>query len=460
MSHPRRQVLILEETRDAGLHVAGILESAGYAPTIVDDPQSAGSELKKHQFSLVFCEHRIGAYDGIEFIRSHRASFPETAFVLTAHSADVNLAAQAIRAGAYDYLQKPISPEALALFLRKMEERKKMYSIPDPVSAATSDRRVLGGIVARSQAMIAVFDTIQRLAQFSTTVLISGESGTGKELVARAIHDNSTRKAKPFVAINCGAIPEHLMESELFGHKKGAFTDATRDKRGLFEEAQDGTLFLDEIGELPLHLQVKLLRALQEQQIRRVGDELPITINARIISATLRNLDADVTEGRFREDLFYRLNVVSIPLLPLRERPEDLPVLIEHFLQKHSARLGMPIKPLAPDTLKTLLSYRWPGNARELENCIERLLVLSPGETLSVDALPDAITQGSKPNADPGLSEDLDSNLSIKQRTRDLEIHLIRRALKKTKGNRTHAAKILELSHRALLYKLKDYEIE
>jgi len=291
-------------------------------------------------------------------------------------------------------------------------------------------------------------------------VLITGESGTGKELMARAIHESSPRRGKSFIAINCGAIPETLIESELFGHKKGAFTDASRDKKGLFEEASGGTLFLDEIGELPLHLQVKLLRSLQEQTIRRVGDEHDIPIDVRVISATLRNLEEEVKHGRFREDLFYRLNVVSIHLPPLRERTEDIPVLVEHFVRKHAKRLGIPEKRVPPTVLKTLLNYSWPGNARELENCLERALVLSSGDELEMASLPRHIGE---PNASRGdsLSPAAQMNtLSIKERTVALETDLIRRALAETKGNRTHAAKILEISHRTLLYKLKEYGLE
>jgi two-component system response regulator AtoC len=249
------------------------------------------------------------------------------------------------------------------------------------------------------------------------------------------------------------------MESELFGHKKGAFTDASRDKKGLFEEASGGTLFLDEIGELPLHLQVKLLRALQEQTIRRVGDEHLIPIDVRVISATLRNLEQDAQLGRFREDLLYRLNVVSLHLPPLRERPEDIPILVEHFLGKHAKRLGIPPKKVSPEILKLLLAQTWRGNARELENCMERALVLSQTDEIEREALPEYILHAPKHNrgASSKDADDSDSNLSIKQRTRELEIGLIKRALAKTNGNRTHAARILELSHRALLYKLKEY---
>ncbi|MBX7143589.1 MAG: sigma 54-interacting transcriptional regulator [Oligoflexia bacterium] len=331
---------------------------------------------------------------------------------------------------------------------------------PIPTEATRSSRNASANIIAESSVMKEVLETVTRLANFNTTVLITGESGTGKELIARAIHYHSPRRSKPFIAINCGAIPENLVESELFGHKKGAFTDATRDKKGLFEEASGGTIFLDEIGELPALLQVKLLRALQEQQIRRVGDEEIINIDVRVIAATLRNLEEDVMDGRFREDLFYRLNVVAMHIPPLRERRDDIPVLVEYLIKKHSKRLNLPIKRITPEALKCLINYHWKGNVRELENCIERAMVLTESEAVDLDSLPAAI-RGAVPaaNQEESLPEVGDDNLSIKQRTRTLEIALILKALKKTGGNRTRAAKILEISHRALLYKLKEYNL-
>lgn len=331
---------------------------------------------------------------------------------------------------------------------------------PEPPSAETnkSHRASAPAIIAESSVMKEILETVARLANFNTTVLITGESGTGKELIARAIHTQSPRRGKPFIAINCGAIPENLVESELFGHKKGAFTDATRDKRGLFEEASGGTIFLDEIGELPPLLQVKLLRALQEQQIRRVGDEEVINIDVRVIAATLRNLEEDVMDGRFREDLFYRLNVVSMHIPPVRERREDIPALVEFLIKKHAKRLSLPVKRITPEALKCLMNYHWKGNVRELENCIERAMVLTETDAVDLDSLPNAV-KGASPSQsnEVAMPEVGDDNLSIKQRTRALEVGLILKALKKTGGNRTRAAKILEISHRALLYKLKEY---
>jgi two-component system response regulator AtoC len=300
-----------------------------------------------------------------------------------------------------------------------------------------------------------IFRTITKIADFKTTVLIQGESGVGKELVARAVHLRSARKNHPFVPINCGAIPENLLESELFGHKKGAFTDAHSDRRGLFEEADGGTLFLDEIGELPLNLQVKILRALQEETIRRLGDTKDVKIDVRIITATHRDLAAEAKAGRFREDLFYRINVLPILIPPLRARREDINLLIDHFLARNNVRLGTQIRALTPDSRKLLLEYAWPGNVRELENTIERAMVLCDGDIIDSHDLPERLREA----LDPVQVQLATGELSVKKTTAAIEEILIRRALQKTRGNRTRAAELLEISHRALLYKIKDYKI-
>jgi two-component system response regulator AtoC len=303
-----------------------------------------------------------------------------------------------------------------------------------------------------------VLRVVQKVAQAPTTVLIQGESGTGKEVVARKIHASSTRADRPFVAVNCGAIPEQLIESELFGHAKGAFTDAQKAKRGLFEEADTGTILLDEVGELPLSVQPSLLRVLQEGEVRRVGDARTARVDVRVIAATNRDLAEMVSAGRFREDLYYRLNVVQLKLPPLRERPEDLPALAQRLLERHAARLGEPARQLSPEALAVLQRHRFAGNVRELENALERALVLSDGLTISADALPEAMLDVAVPRAEV-LPLD-PSDLSVKRAQRALEADLIRRALERTLGNRTKAAELLELSPRALLYKIREYGLE
>ncbi len=436
------------------------LEQAQYSPKGVESAKDALLAINAQPFDIVICDLRMPEVDGLQFIKQAKEINPSAAIVLMSGFGSHELALEALRAGAYDYISKPFPMEELIFLLRKIEEREKLKCEIAELKSAIQAKYNFSNIIAQSDSMRDIFETVKRLANFNTTVLITGESGTGKELIARAIHHNSPRKGKPFIAINCGAIPEALMESELFGHKKGSFTDATRDKRGLFEEATGGTIFLDEIGEMPLHLQVKLLRALQEQQIRRVGDEQSINIDVRVIAATLRDLEDDVVDGRFRDDLYYRLNVVSIHLPALRERPEDIPVLIKHFMRKHNKRLGLNVREIEPEALKLILEHTWKGNVRELENCLERAMVLTDTEKIDVESLPPALRRKSEPVLGNQATEKIDEdNLSIKQRARALEMELITRALAKTSGNRTHAAKILEISHRALLYKLKEYGI-
>jgi two-component system response regulator AtoC len=301
-----------------------------------------------------------------------------------------------------------------------------------------------------------LFEIIKKVAPYKSTILITGESGTGKELVARAIHYNSDRSKMFFVPVNCGAIPENLLESELFGHVKGAFTDAIRTKKGLFEEADEGTIFLDEIGELPAQLQVKLLRVLQDGEIRRVGESKSIQVNVRIIAATVKDLAREVNEGRFRDDLFYRLNVLHLSIPPLRERKEDIPLLIQHFINKHNQNLNKHVKEVDSKALELLMNYKWPGNVREVENTIERAVVLTDGDRIELDNLPFEIQNFQNEVPMVPMAEE---EYSVKKASRMLEMGLIRKALRKTKGNHTHAARLLEISHRALLYKIKDYGI-
>lgn len=456
-------VLVIDDEESIRSSLRLNLQLAGYEVKECAEAEPAFAVLSQEDVDIVLCDLRMPGIDGMSFIERCKSTNPDTAIILMTGYGNHDLAIEAMRRGAYDYISKPFDPQELILALKKVEEREQLKHENEELRSEVEHRYNFGNIIAKSKVMKEVFDKVRRLASFNTTVLITGRSGTGKELLARAIHHNSPRKGKPFIAINCGAIPESLMESELFGHKKGAFTDASRDKKGLFEEADGGTLFLDEIGEMPAHLQVKLLRALQEQQIRRVGDEQSISIDVRVIAATLRDLDKDVQSGRFREDLYYRLNVVSIHLPPLHERLEDIPVLVEHFMSKHNKRLGLSIKEIEPDAMKALMRYEWRGNIRELENCIERSLVMTDGDSIGLEALADnvrAAFDAPQTNAEgAGIELLSDDNLSIKQHSRTLEVKLIKKALERTKGNRTHAAKLLEISHRALLYKLKEYEL-
>jgi two-component system response regulator AtoC len=362
---------------------------------------------------------------------------------------DVDRGLRALDAGAADCLIGAPDDASLALALHRAA---RTVRVPDAVARAPVG--ALARLVGGSAAMRGLRSTLGRVAPHRSTVLVTGESGTGKELVARAIHDLSPRATRRFVAVNCAAIPAALLESELFGHKRGAFTDAVRDKPGLFEDADGGTLFLDEVGELPLALQVKLLRALQESEIRRVGDTQSIKVDARLIAATNRDLVEEVKTGRFREDLYYRLNVLPVVIPPLRDRADDIPGLVAHFVDRHRERHGRAAA-LADDAVEVLARHGWPGNVRELENTVERVLVLADAPVVDARFLTDHI----RPARDAVAQAVADAavELSIKKATRALEIDLIRRALATTRGNRTSAARLLEISHRALLYKIKEY---
>jgi len=420
---------------------------------------SEPNDLTECALLLIAMEGACGG-DPIDLIQTARIDYPSLPIIVLADSASNEKAFDLLRYGANDLLELPVRKHDLWVALRKRQVREGGEAISSQAALLLPPAKLpgFGSMISKSKIMSEVLETAQRIAAYQTTVLITGESGTGKELLARAIHQNSTRANAPFVAINCGAIPESLVESELFGHRKGAFTDASRDRRGLFEEAHLGTIFLDEVAELSPSIQVKLLRALQERQIRRVGAEQPINIDLRLIAATHRNLAQAVTQGHFREDLFYRLDVVSIHLPPLRERRDDIPPLIEHFMRKLRKRLGIKAKTLSPETLECMLNFPWRGNVRELENCVERALVLSESNEITLGDLPEAVRNFKAAKTEHSLVSSLaESTLSIKQATKELEINLISRVLEQTGGNRTRAAKVLEISHRALLYKIKEY---
>jgi two-component system, NtrC family, response regulator AtoC len=361
--------------------------------------------------------------------------------------------------GAYDFITKPFKSDEVLLAIRKAEERdqlKRENRVLREQLRRIEERHQFGRMVAKSNAMQAVFALATKVAQYNTTVLITGESGTGKELVACAIHQSGPRKQYPLVAVNCGSIPENLLESELFGYVKGAFTGADGSKKGLFEEAHKGTIFLDEIGEMPLNLQVKLLRVLQENEIRPVGSAQSRKIDVRVIAATSRNLQQMVAVGDFREDLFYRLNVLPVEVPPLRNRSEDIPLLCQHFIQQLNETLQRRVKGIAPAAMVSLLQHSWPGNVRELENAIERAMVLSEGDILDEGGF----SYSSMGTTSPSLwARDIEGH-SLKIAQKILEKEMIVKALKATAGNRTQAAKLLEISHPSLLSKMKMYQID
>jgi two-component system response regulator AtoC len=450
-----RRVLVVDDEENIRLVLRTLLKKHGFEVEVAESGEAALVLLDSFGPDVILTDVRMPKMGGLDLLATLKAKqYPATVIVMSAYG-NVDLALDAMKAGAYDYVSKPFKPDEIVLALRKAEEREALRRENRALKEQIRQDSQFESILAKSAQMVEVFKTIAKIADFKTTVLITGESGVGKELVAKAIHARSSRKSEPFVAINCGAIPENLLESELFGHRKGAFTDATADRRGLFEEANGGTLFLDEIGELPLNLQVKLLRVLQEQSIRRLGDTKDIKVDVRIVAATHRDLGAEAKAGRFRDDLFYRINVLPIAIPALRTRREDINLLVDHFIARNNARLGTQIRGVSSEGRKLLLEYAWPGNVRELENTIERAMVLADGEILQASDLPERVREA----LDPVQVQLASGELSIKKTSAAIEEILIRRALQRTKGNRTRAAEVLEISHRALLYKIKDYKI-
>ena len=432
MSSSVQRVLLVGPDDDARRALHLMLDRAGKQVDAIREADGVARYLEANACDVVFA-------DGDVAMRIVNGA--TTPVIAVVRPRDVGASMALLEAGVDDVVSEPLDELAVVLALRHVAARPRR-SVPPPT-------RLVGDAPAMQQ----VRERIERVAAHKTTVLILGESGTGKELVARAIHDASPRADRRFVAVNCAAIPATLLESELFGHTRGAFTDAVRDKPGLFEEADGGTLFLDEIGDVPLALQPKLLRAIQEGEIRRIGDTQPTTVDVRIVAATLRDLAVDVAEGRFREDLYFRLNVVPLTLPPLRERPEDIPVLAQVFAAKHAAQHKKDAVTLSDELVAMLTTQPWPGNVRELENVIERAVVLADGPSLDLPFLSTVMNVRAAPP--PTDTEEM----SIKKATRDLEAKLIARALAVTQGNRTNAAKLLEISHRALLYKMKEYGI-
>ena len=429
-----------------------ILQAEGHAVRAAADGAAGLERLAEAPADLIICDVRMPGLDGLAFLEKYREAGGTALVIMMSAYGDDEAALEAIRRGAYDFIAKPFRADQVLLVVRKAIEREGLRREVEQLQDELVALRAPSGIVGRSPKIAQAIALADKGARHPSTVLITGASGTGQELIARHIHTASPRSARPFVAVNCAAIPEALLESELFGHARGAFTGATADRQGLFEEAHEGTLFLDELGDLPVPLQVKLLRALQEGEVRRVGDNASRSVDVRLVAATARDLEADVAEGKFRADLYYRVNVVRIHLPALRERSEDIPELVRHFVDRINRRLGLHVTGVTAAAMRALVEYPWPGNVRELENVVERAMVLTDGPQLDVEQLPTL----SAPSArhDNGASP---LDLSVKRRTEELERALIKEALERTRGNRKRAAKLLDLSHRALLYKIRDY---
>ena len=450
------KILVLDDELGLRHTLTLILEADGHEIRSASSGAAALEMLEEDDADIVLCDVRMPGMDGLTFLDRYKAEGRGLVIMMSAYGDDDD-ALGAIKRGAHDFISKPFRADQVMLVVEKAIEREGLRQQVERLRGELAALTAPTGIVGKSTALEQAVAIARKVAKHPSTVLITGESGSGKELIARLIHHASPRAALPFVAVNCGAIPEQLLESELFGHARGAFTGATESRSGLFEQADGGTLFLDELGELPQPLQVKLLRALQEGEIRPVGDNAPRKVDVRVVTATSRDLESEVREGRFRADLFYRVNVVRIQLPPLRERREDIPELVRHFMREVNTRLDLSLRTVTPAAMRLLMDYAWPGNVRELENVIERAMILAEGETLDVAQLPAAIRAPGEAG-DSAMQEDLD--LSVKRRMAALERSLIERALRQTGGNRTRAAKLLELSHRALLYKIKEYGLD
>lgn len=462
-----RSVLIADDEASIRHVLTLILTEQGYEVRAVSDGAEALKELQSRPYDVVISDVRMPKVDGLSLLRQAMARWSELTFVVMSAYGSKDQALEAVGAGAYDFIQKPFKPEEVVFVLKKAEERLRLVR---------ENRRLRGGSGAENSAldrMIGVSDAmntlkrqLSRVAPVSTTVLISGESGTGKELVAQAVHELSPRAAMPFITVNCGAIPGGLIESELFGHVRGAFTDAKSAKRGLFSEADGGTLFLDEVGELPMSAQVKLLRFLQEGEIRPVGDTRSEKVDVRIVTATLRDLSRLIEKGEFREDLYFRLHVVNLKVPALRERRGDIMLLARAFLARFNRAFNRDpvITEFSLDAETLLQAYAWPGNVRELEHAIERAVLMTDAAVITPESLPEKIwavrTDRRDASAALALPAPETMAFSLKRAMFDVEERFIRAALRQTRGNRTRAAELLELSHRALLYKIKDYGID
>jgi two-component system response regulator PilR (NtrC family) len=452
---PDIRMLVVDDEQSMRDLLAIMLRQAGYEVSIADGGETAIEKLKAESFDLVITDLRMRKVDGLTVLKAAKEHAPRTVVLVVTAYASTETAVEAMKLGAYDYITKPFQLDELKVTVANALERRRLREENLALKRQLHRERGFESFVGRSPTILDVFETIRKTADSGSTVMITGESGTGKELVAQALHWESGRRGGPFVSVNCGAVPETLMESELFGHVKGAFTGAVSSTEGLFAAADGGTLFLDEITEIPHTVQVKLLRAIQERQIRRVGDTRDVKIDVRLIAASNRDLGRAVTDGLLREDLFYRLNVIPIHLPPLRDRREDIPMLIAHFIRKLSNEVGRPVRGVAPDALTVLEQYHWPGNIRELENVVERSIVLGTSELLEADGLPAGLRQPRDrhdvPLELPAEGIDLEAMLDR------IEHRYMQLALERVGGVQTRAAELLRVSFRQFRYKLQKF---
>lgn len=456
----KSRILVVDDEASIREFMEIFLKKEGYEVSLAEDGAKAKDLLTKRTFDMVISDLQMPNMTGMELLKHSKDSYPDTVFVMMTAFGTLENAVEAMKVGAYDYLTKPCKIDEVRLVIQNALRTRNLEVENRVLKKELVKEYSFQNVVGNSEAMHSIFDLIKRVSMAPTNVLITGESGTGKEVVAKAIHYNGSMKDRPFITVNCGAIPENLMESEMFGHKKGSFTGAIADKTGLFEAADGGTLFLDEIGELPVSIQVKLLRALQERVVRRVGATDDIKIDVRIIAATNRNLEDMVAKGTFRQDLYYRLNVINIRTPSLRERRDDIPLLANHFLKKYNDRLGKNIGGISAEAMEILKKYEYPGNVRELENLIERTVALEGGATILPESLPPIVsTPSGRKMASSHEIEIGDDGVDLDKVLGQIEKELMIKAIHAAGGIKKRAAKLLHISFRSMRYRIEKYNL-
>lgn len=459
----RHKILVVDDEESIREFFEIMLKREGYEVFTKSNGREGLEFLKGTPVDLVISDIQMPELSGMEMLAKIRETDPELPVVMITAFGSTETAVEAMKLGAYDYVQKPFKIDEVKIIVRQALERRSLRMENAQLKKELGTKYAFDNIVGGAPPMMRIYEMVKRVANTKSSALITGESGTGKELIARAIHYNGPLKDKPFVTVNCGAIPENLMESEMFGHKKGSFTGAIADKKGLFEVANGGTIFLDELGELPLTMQVKLLRVIQEGTFKRVGGTEDIHVEVRVISATNKVLDTEVKAGRFREDLYYRLNVIQIQCPPLRERKEDIAMLANHFLDKFSKALGTSVKKISNEAMDTLKRYHFPGNVRELENIIERTVALEPGTVILPESLPRHLAETQSPqtsNLDAHrIDIDVEKGIELEKLVAEFERTLLVKALEQTGGIKKRAAKILGISFRSMRYRVDKYSL-
>ena len=452
-------ILVIDDERSMREFLSIMLGKEGYRAIAIDNGNDALEFISKNKYDLIITDIKMPKMSGIDILRESMALHPNTPVIMITAFASTEVAVEAMKLGAYDYITKPFNVDEIKIIIKNAIEKKSLFDENISLREELKGRYQFSNIVGKSDKIQKVFELIMKVANSRSTVLITGESGTGKELVAKAIHHNSNRRDKPFVSISCGAIPETLLESELFGHQKGAFTSADSDKKGLFEIADGGTFFLDEVTEAPPSIQAKLLRVLQEKEFKRVGGVKDIKVDVRVIAATNKNLHKLIEEGKFREDLYYRLNVIPIELPPLRERKEDIPLLINHFINKYNFTNKKNIKGMTLKAMEMLERYIWRGNIRELENVIERAVTLETNDNIQADSLSDEIRNYRVEHLKT-ISEIPSEGVNLEDYITKIEKDIILSALEKTGWVKKKAAELLNMSFRSFRYKLQKYDID